>query len=87
MTHRINREVTVSAVYFTGKDLKTFPKQIEIEGETAVRFQSGLRYLVKKGAHAINLFDMDTVQGQRYRLQQDGERWILLGRRSLVEGM
>lgn len=78
MTHVINQEVNVNAVYFSGRDMRTFPRVIEYGGQ-AVTFASGLRYLVRRGAKAIRLFDMSADDGQTYRLRQDGERWLLLG--------
>jgi len=74
----INQEVHVNAVYFAGPDLKTFPREIELEGR-AITFLNGLRYLVQRGAEAVRLFDMSTAEGTTYRLRQEGERWLLLG--------
>jgi len=78
MTQTINAPVSVSAYYFAGKEMKTFPKQIEYSGQ-AITFASGLRYLVQRGAEAIRLFDMNGADGQTYRLQQTGNNWTLLG--------
>ena len=78
MTHSINQEVNVNAVYFSGTDLRTFPREIEYRGGS-VTFLSGLRYLVQRGAEAIRLFDMSTAEGEVYRLRQDGNLWTLLG--------
>ena len=47
MTQTINQEVTVNAIYFSGSDMKTFPREIEYDGQ-AVAFASGLRYLVRR---------------------------------------
>jgi len=77
MTQTINVPVDVSAYYFTGHEMKTFPKQIEYSGQ-AITFASGLRYLVRKGAEAIQLFDMSAADGLTYRLQQQGDSWTLL---------
>ncbi len=77
MTQAINTPVNVSAYYFTGREMKTFPRQIEYGGQ-AVTFASGLRYLVQRGAEAIKLFDMSAPDGLTYRLQQDGSGWTLL---------
>ena len=57
MTQTINAPVNVSAYYFAGREMKTFPKQIEYSGQ-AITFASGLRYLVRKGSEAVQLFDM-----------------------------
>lgn len=78
MTQVINQEVNVNALYFAGRDMRSFPRVIEYDGQ-AVTFASGLRYLVRRGAEAIRLFDMSADDGQTYRLRQDGERWLLLG--------
>jgi hypothetical protein len=74
----INAPVNVSAYYFAGKEMKTFPRAIEYGGQ-AVTFMNGLRYLVQRGAEAVRLFDMATDDGQTYRLQQTGDSWTLLG--------
>lgn len=74
----INAPVNVSAYYFAGKEMKTFPRAIEY-GNQAVTFMSGLRYLVQRGAEAVRLFDMSADDGQTYRLQQTGNSWTLLG--------
>jgi hypothetical protein len=74
----INAPVNVSAYYFAGKQMKTFPRSIEYGGQ-AVTFMNGLRYLVQRGAEAVKLFDMSAMDGQTYRLQQTGDTWTLLG--------
>jgi len=78
MTNVINQEVSVNAFYFAGQGMKTFPREIEYSGH-AVTFKSGLRYLVQRGAEAIKLFDMSGADGLTYRLQQQGDNWLLLG--------
>lgn len=78
MTHIINAPVNVSSYYFTGQEMKTFPREIEYSGR-AVTFASGLRYLVQKGSEAVRLFDMSSSDGLTYRLQQTGDNWTLLG--------
>lgn len=80
MTQTINAPVSVSAYYFAGKEMKTFPREIEFGGE-AVTFMSGLRYLVQRGAQSLRLFDMSAEGGVIYRLQQNGDSWTLLGTR------
>lgn len=78
MTQVINAPVQVSAYYFSGKEMKTFPRQIEYSGQ-AVTFMNGLRYLVQRGTQeAIHLFDMSGADGLTYRLRQTGDNWILL---------
>ncbi len=78
MTNTINTPVNVNAYYFAGREMKTFPREIEYGGE-AVTFRSGLRYLVQRGAEAIQLFDMSAADGLTYRLKQTGNSWMLLG--------
>lgn len=78
MTKTINTPVSVSAYYFAGREMKTFPREIEYKGQ-AVTFASGLRYLVQKGGEAIRLFDMHANDGLIYRLQQQNDGWTLVG--------
>lgn len=78
MTQIINQEVNVNAIYFSGSDMKTFPREIEYEGR-AVTFASGLRYLVQRGQEALQLFDMSADDGHTYRLSRSGNSWTLLG--------
>ena len=78
MTQVINAPVSVSAYYFAGREMKTFPRSIEYGGQ-AITFGSGLRYLVQRGAEAVRLFDMSTADGLTYRLKQTGDSWTLLG--------
>jgi hypothetical protein len=78
MTNVINAPVNVSSYYFAGREMKTFPRQIEYGGE-AISFASGLRYLVQKGSEALRVFDMSAADGLTYRLQQSGDSWVLLG--------
>lgn len=77
MTQTINAPINVSAYYFAGREMKTFPKEIEYSGQ-AITFASGLRYLVHKGSAAVRLFDMSAYDGLTYRLQQQGDSWTLL---------
>lgn len=77
MTQTINVPVNVNAYYFAGREMKTFPKQIEYSGH-AITFANGLRYLVQKGGEAVRLFDMSGADGLTYRLQQQGNSWTLL---------
>jgi len=78
MTNVINQEVSVSAYYFAGREMKTFPREIEYGGQ-AVTFKNGLRYLVQKGSEAVQLFDMSAEGGLTYRLQRANGSWTLLG--------
>lgn len=78
MTNTINQTISVNAYYFAGREMKTFPREIEYGGQ-AVTFASGLRYLVNKGGEAVRLFDMNAADGLIYRLRQTGDSWLLLG--------
>lgn len=78
MTKTINQAVSVNAIYFSGSDMKTFPREIEYDGR-AVTFADGLRYLVRRGAEALQLFDMSAEDGYIYRLSRQGDNWTLLG--------
>lgn len=78
MTQTINTPVNVNAYYFAGREMKTFPREIEYGGE-AITFASGLRYLVQRGQQAVKLFDMSAEDGLTYRLQQNASGWVLLG--------
>jgi len=78
MTQTINEQVNVNAFYFSGRDMKTFPRSIEFHGQ-AVTFADGLRMLVRRGNELIKLFDMSGADGDTYRLRQDGDRWTLVG--------
>ncbi len=80
MTHVINQSVTVNAIYFAGADMKTFPREIELGG-TAVTFADGLRYLVRRGQEALQLFDMRSEDGLVYRLSRRGDDWTLLAKK------
>lgn len=77
MTQTINQPVNVNAYYFTGREMKTFPRQIEYGGDT-ISFATGLRYLIQKGSEALRVFDMSASDGLTYRLQQQGDNWTLL---------
>ncbi len=78
MTQVINQEVRINAVYFAGSDMKTFPREIEYSGQPVI-FADGLRYLVRRGAEALQLFDMSAEDGYIYRLSRQGNNWTLLG--------
>ena len=79
MTQHINQEVDINAFYFAGKEMKTFPRQMEYGGR-AVTFDSGLRLRLQRGADPVYFFDMSGAEdGMTYRLRQDGNRWTLVG--------
>jgi hypothetical protein len=76
--HAINQIINVNSFYFTsGQNLKSFPRQIEF-GNTRFTFTDGIQYLVKKGQHAVKLFDMTDGQ-TTYRLRLEDESWTLIG--------
>lgn len=83
MTQVINQEVTVNAVYFSGEELRTFPREIELEGRN-ITFLSGLRYLVQRGQEALQLFDMSSEDGHTYRLSRCGDSWTLLSAKGVL---
>ena len=78
MTHAINEQVDVNAFYFVGKDMKTFPRQMEYGGR-AVTFADGLRLRLQRGGQSIYLFNMSGADGATYRLRQEGAEWTLVG--------
>lgn len=79
MTH-INQEVDVDAYYFTGKDMRSYPRQISY-GDRAVRFAEGLRVSLDRGGKLTYLFNMLAEGGDVYCLRQEGNQWILVGTR------
>ena len=78
MTQMINEQVNVQAYYFSGREMKTFPRAIEYQGQ-AVTFADGLRMLVRHGQNLIKIFDMSSADGHTYRLRQEGSQWTLVG--------
>ncbi|MBP9761651.1 hypothetical protein KBD11_01130 [Candidatus Saccharibacteria bacterium] len=83
MTQTINQEITINAIYFAGRDMKTFPREIEYAGR-AVTFAGGLRYLVARGQEALQLFDMSSDDGLTYRISRRGDHWTLLGTKGAI---
>ncbi|HEX7368501.1 MAG TPA: hypothetical protein VF261_02495 [Candidatus Saccharimonadales bacterium] len=81
MTQLINQEIDVHAFYFSGRDMKTFPKAIEWNGRSVTFAEAGLRLLVQRGEQLTQLFDM-TDGSQTYRLKHEGARWTLVGTRA-----
>jgi hypothetical protein len=80
MTQIINTEVNVNSFYFRGgHGMKTFPRQIEWDGQNITFGEAGLRYLVHRGQELVRLFDMNSLDGTTYRLRQEGARWTLVG--------
>ncbi len=80
MSQQINEVVDVNAFYFlNGKEVKTFPRQIEYGGR-AVTFVGGLRCLVQRDGRLACLFHMNGTDGANYRLRQEGNQWTLMSR-------
>jgi hypothetical protein len=80
----VNKEVNVNSFYFARagnglKSFKSFPRQIELEGEEYTFLESGLRYLVRKGAQLVQLFDMSDGDNNTYRLRLEDNQWTLVG--------
>lgn len=74
----INQKVNVTAVYFQSKQLRTFPKRIELNNGTTYTFREGLQCLVKKGEEIIRIFDMsDGSANYRLRCSSDQNDWML----------
>lgn len=78
MTQIINQAVDINAFYFVGKEIKSFPRQIEYGGR-AITFGSGLRLRVERGGRQLFFFHMSGLDGATYRLRQDGDQWTLEG--------
>lgn len=76
----LNRQVDVTALYFTTKNgqLKSFPKRIEYDEEYHQFVESGLRMLVQTANGMVRLFEMSDGM-KNYRLRQDQKNiWTLL---------
>jgi len=79
MRTTINQKVNVTAVYFQNKQLRTFPKRIELNNGTTYTFREGLECLVKKGEEIIRIFDMtDGAASYRLRCGADQNDWTLV---------
>jgi hypothetical protein len=63
----INERVNVTSVYFQNKQLRTFPRRIELHNGTTYTFRDGWQYVVKKGEEIIRIFDMSDGDSH-YRL-------------------
>lgn len=77
---QIDKEITVTAVYFGGnkQTMKTFPKRIELDNITYT-FNEGLQLVIKKGQDLVKIFDMTDGQAH-YRLRNDvaARSWRLM---------
>lgn len=75
----VNKEVTISSVYFKKEDLETYPKQMEFEGEVYTFLNSGWRYLVHRGKEIVRIFSVtDGKASYRLKLDPDQQSWTLL---------
>lgn len=76
----INKEVNVNAYYFRNqrRHMRSFPKQIELDGTQYTFAENGLGYLVQKGSEIIRLFDMSDGSNT-FRLRNAGSQWTLIG--------
>lgn len=83
----INKEVTISGLYFKNKnELEAFPKQMEFNGEVYTFFNSGWRYLVHKGREVIRIFSVtDGNTDYRLKLEPSENRWILLDMKPVAQ--
>lgn len=76
----VNQEVDVNAYYFAGKDMRSYPRQINFGGR-AVTFAEGLRVSLARGGRLTYLFNMLAEGGDVYCLRQEGSQWTLVGTR------
>ncbi|HUC88112.1 MAG TPA: hypothetical protein VMR95_03105 [Candidatus Binatia bacterium] len=75
----VNKVVDVNSFYFKrAGSLKTFPKQIEVDGRSYVFIENGLRLLIRKGQSLVELFDMTDGQST-FRLRRESNQWTLVG--------
>lgn len=76
----VNRQVDVTALYFTNKNgqLKSFPKRIEYDGDYHQFVESGLQLLVQTATGVVKIFEMTDGQNN-YRLRKDqNNSWTLV---------
>lgn len=76
----VDQEVTINSVYFNNKkNLETFPKEMEFEGETYTFLNNGWRYLVHKGQEVVRVFSVtDGKADFRLKLDPSESHWTLL---------
>ncbi len=80
MTRTINKEVNITALYFRNKrQLKSFPKRMEFDGQLFEFQESGLQYQIIRENEDLRLFDM-TDGSSNYRLRFDYKKltWTLV---------
>ncbi len=76
----VDQEVTINSVYFNNKkNLETFPKEMEFQGETYTFLNNGWRYLVHKGQEVVRVFSVtDGKADFRLKLDPSESHWTLL---------
>jgi hypothetical protein len=76
----VDQEVTINSVYFNNKkELETFPKEMEFDGETYTFLNNGWRYLVHKGQEVVRIFSVtDGKADYRLKLDSSENHWTLL---------
>lgn len=72
----INQKVNVTAVYFQKNNLKTFPRRIELNGDTYT-FRDGLSCDIHKDGSLTQIFDMSDGSAN-YRLRHQADNWTLI---------
>lgn len=80
----VDKEINVNAFYFNNRaprSLKSFPKQIELDGTQYTFIENGLSYLIQKGAQVVQLFDMSDGYNT-FRLRHAAGEWRLIGMRA-----
>lgn len=78
----VNKEVSITSLYFCGggRQLRSYPRRMELEGQEYTFVESGLHFLVKKGQQLFELFDMtDGVNSYRLKLDTNENIWTLVG--------
>jgi hypothetical protein len=83
-----NQEVQITAVQFRGgagnHELESYPRRMVYDGREVSFIETGMRYLIKKGAELVKLFDVSDGETQ-YRLRLDGQNhWTLVGMKAAV---
>lgn len=80
-----NTPVDVTAFYFGGsREIKIYPKRIELDGTAYTLLEDGIRLLVKKGQNVVSFFSM-TDGDKRFRIKFDPSTstWTLLSIRNI----
>jgi hypothetical protein len=83
------QEIQITSVQFRealsgSHELESYPRRMVYEGREVSFIETGMRYLIKKGAELIKLFDVSDGETQ-YRLRLDGQNhWTLIGKKVLA---